>query len=312
VPTYCLVSKGGGAGSIERIPYRTELPADEIVTILAQAYQARPELACVGQVRLDVDRAHSVLLRHIDEAQVVFHDPWPEGSLLAAGRNALGVDAQKVEGGWRITPTELERCLQAVFVPPEPLAELQGREYRRRLSEVLAELAFFSIHETGRVRRGDIWEVEAQPGGFTDKVRIRFAVNDEEWMEAALLRVERAWLHSPNRAFGVDIVKSFLDATVSPLDADEAHIAVRAVEAIMHGREALLAAVGSGAPHLLGQARALVATVLGTQGAALVTYLFTRVVAVSEEWLEIGVERSARSPGPFLVGASLPAPWNAS
>jgi hypothetical protein len=311
-PTYCLIAEGGGAGSIERIPYRVELPAAELVAILSQAYRARPELPCVGHVRLDVDRAHSILLRHVDEAQVVFHDPWPEGSLLAAGRNGLGVNALKVKDGWRITPTELERCLQAVFVPPEPLAALQGRECRRRLSEVFAELAFFNIHETGRMRRGDIWEVEAQTGGFTDEVRIRFAVDDEDWLDAALLEVERAWLDSHNRPFGVDIVKSFLAAAVSPLDADEARVAVRAVQAIMYGHEALLAAVGSGAPHLLGQARALVAAVLGVQEAALVTYLFTRVVAASEEWLQVGIERSGRSAGPFLVGATLPAPWNAS
>lgn len=312
-PTYCLVAEGCvDAGSIERIPYRAELPAGEIVATLAQAYQVRPELACVGHVRLDVNRGHSVLLRHVDSAQVVFHDPWPKGSLLDAGGNVLGIAAQRVEDGWRITPAELERCLQAVFISPEPLAELQGREYRRRLSDVLADLAFFNIHEIGRARRDDIWEVEAQTGGFTDKVRIRFAVDDEDWLEAALLEVERAWLNSSDRPFGIDIVKSFMVATISPLDRDEAHVAVRAIEAIMYGSEAVLAAVGSGAPYLLGQARALVAVVLGVQDTALVTYPFTRIAAASEDWLQIGLERSGRSLGPFLVGAALPAPWNGS
>lgn len=311
-PTFCLVAEGRGAGSIERIPYRAELPAAEIVAILAQAFRTRPESTCVGHVRLDIDRGHSILLQHVDDADVKFHDPWPGGSLLAAGCNSVDVAAQTVQGGWRITPTELERCLEGVFISPESLAELQGREYRQRLSDVMTKLAFFNVHETSRSRRDDNWEVEAQTGGFNDKVRIRFAVDDEGWLEAALLCVESAWLNGPDRPFGIDIVKSFLAATVSPLDRDEAQMGVRAVEAIARGLKEVQTVVGSGAPHLLGQARALVATVLGAQDNALCTYLFTRVAAVSGEWLQVGIERSGRSPGPFLVGASLPAPWDTS
>ena len=311
-PTYCLFSADDVTRQVERIPYRAELPGSEIVNTIQLAFQRRPNIVCVGHVRLDIDKAHSISLLHADRSQVVFHDPWPKGSLLAAGRNALGLDAQRVSDGWQITIAELERCIQAVFISPEVLAELQARVYLRSLSEVLSALAFFGIHETGRALHDSIIEVEAQPGGFQDSVLIRFAVNDDDSMEGALLSVKRSWLAGPNAPFGVDIIKSFLGATVSPLDEGETSFATRAVEALALGQDALMKATGSGPPHLLGQTRALITAILGAQDTALMTYAFTRVVARNEQgWLKIGVERSERTAGPLIVGASLPAPWAA-
>lgn len=72
--------------------------------------------------------------------------------------------------------------------------------------------------------------------------------------------------------------------------------------------------LGSGAPHLLGQAYAFALAVAGHGESALVTLAFTRIVAVNmggdRGVLQIGIERAGRTAGPFLVGHQLPEPWN--
>jgi len=313
-PSYCLIAEGADVGPVERIPYRAELPAAQVVALLADAFGRRDPFACVASVQIAPDRGHSVTLFEVGDDGVVFHDPWPEGSLLAAERNELGIDAQPDEGRWRITTAELERCLQAVFVDPGVLAEMQGREHRRTLVEVLEALGFFNVHEVRRMQAEGGWDVEAAPGGFQESVRVRFAVDDEDWLEAALLSVRRHWLQGPNQPFGIDIMGSFLGATVSPLDEPEAQLLIGAVRVLGRGLDALTEALAAGAPHLLGQAREFVTAVLGAQESALVTYAFTRAVAVNRDgddpWLDIGVERAGRTGGPMFVDAQLPAPWH--
>jgi hypothetical protein len=312
-PLYCLVVEGTDAGPTERIPYLAEVSVDQLVGILVAASSRRERFLCTASVRITGHSGHSVTIVRVDDRGVVFHDPWPEGSLLAAGRNELGIDAHHDSDGWRITTEELARCVQAVFIAPHVLAETQGYEHRKSLDAVFSALAHFNVHEISRARRDEIWEVEAQPGGFRENVRIRFAIDGNGWLDAARLSVQRSWMDTNNRPYAIDIIKSFLGATVSPLDEDEVSLAVRGIWAINSGREALEQALGAGAPHLLGQTRRCVRAILGGQEPALLTYAFTRVVILNgdgdDPWLEIGVERGARSAGPLLVGTQLPAPW---
>jgi hypothetical protein len=312
-PSFCLIVEGSDLSDVERIPYRAVLPLDEIIRYLREAWLRRQPFACPASVRVSANRGHSVTLLDVGSDVAVFHDPWPSGSLLAADANELGINAQAVDNGWQITVDELGRCLHAVFLSPEVLAEIQGHEFRQSLANALTNLSFFNIHEVGREMRDDIWEVEAEPGGFRDEMRIAFAVDGADRLEAALLSLTRPWLDGQDRPFAVDILKSFFLAVVSPLDAGEATVAIKAVEAIPYGQQAVTAALGSGAPHLLGQARNFVLALLGAQESALVTLAFTRIVAVNAggdtAWIHIGAERAGRTAGPLLVGPVLPSPW---
>lgn len=187
-PNYCLHVAGTEPGDVERIPYRAELPVEEIVEILTAVFHAQEPFACSVSVRVGANRGHSITLLGIDGDRVTFHDPWPEGSLLRADQNELGIEARPDDRRWSITTTELRRCLHAAFVSPEALADLQGRVFHRRLPGVLAgDLAFFNIQEIRRTQRGNVWEVEAKTGGFQDKVDLAFAVDDHERLEATLL-----------------------------------------------------------------------------------------------------------------------------
>jgi hypothetical protein len=313
-PTYCLCVEGSDLGEIERIPYRAVLPAHEIVGLLAQAFRRRTPIRCVAHVRLSPRRGHTVTVLAVDDDGTLFHDPWPEGSLLRDGENELGIAAQPARGGWHVTLHELERCLHAVFVEPFVLAELQGVDPFRRLPEVLDDLGFFGLREIGRRPVEEDWEVEAQPGGFRDRVQVRFVVDRDERVLASLLALDRQWLDSPERAFGIDIARSVLAATIAPPDREEAAVLLGGVAAIGGGQEALATALSSGPAHLLDQARSFALTILGAVPITLASLAFTRLVARNGDdgWLRLGVESWSRTAGPLLAGVRLPAPWDRS
>jgi transposase InsO family protein len=170
------------------------LPPGEIVRILVVAAPRRERFACPAAVRVGPHRGHAITIVEVAGGSVLFHDPWPESSLLAADRNELGIDAQRDGERWRISTDELGRCVQALFMSPEILAEMQGKAYRRSLTEVLNALGFFNIREVRLIQRDDVWDVEVRPGGFQEHVRIRFAVDGADRLEAALLGLERSWL----------------------------------------------------------------------------------------------------------------------
>jgi hypothetical protein len=312
-PTYCLAVEESDPAEIERIPYRAILPADEILKTLQAAFRGRDRLVCQAHVRLGGGRGHSVQVRGFDDSGMMFHDPWPTGSLLQAGRNELGIDAHKTDGNWRISREEARRCLHAVFIEPARLAELQGLEHRRQLSDVLTQLGFFGLREVERRQLGEGSEVLAQPGGFQEHVDISFVTDKRDLVDAALLRLRRSWLNSSDLPFGLDLIRSFLTATVSPLDQEEAALAINAVKALGHGQNPLTSVLASGPDHLLGQARAFASTLLGDANSALVSLAFTRVVVRNDpasEGVEFGVECWRRTAGPFLTDARLPAPWD--
>jgi hypothetical protein len=117
-----------------RMTRKLMLGADAILELVAANFalkgagRRRPMSACFYDGKI----GHCITLLDADPGGTLFafHDPWPEGSLLCAGRNAAGVAATslgktKIHFGpdhsvetavWGVTRDELARVLVAAWI----------------------------------------------------------------------------------------------------------------------------------------------------------------------------------------------------
>ncbi len=121
----CLLATGKLAQPVEirRAKKLKEMDPQQLVSTLADILKLSDNTA-VQVFYLDGKIAYSITLLKYDAntSRFIYHDPWPEGSLLCKEYSAAGIDAQP-EGynNWSITAAELEKVIIAAFVDQEDL-----------------------------------------------------------------------------------------------------------------------------------------------------------------------------------------------
>ena len=127
VQTYCLLARQLPAASTQRITRLVKRSAAEVIGAL-RSIQATDGQINVTLAYHDGATGHCITIKSHDAARdrFLYHDPWPERSLLAKENNPAGVDAQPEGTSWSVTASELERVVFAAFVFPAQWARIQG------------------------------------------------------------------------------------------------------------------------------------------------------------------------------------------
>src|SRR5262249_28938684 len=109
---WCLLNADLQVEDTHRIPYRQALPAPQFLRAIRACteaglrYRDLPVFVVTGP-----GSGHVIHVETVDDRGVVYHDPWPGTSMLAAGNNALGIAArpQEPERRWCVTAEEFQR-----------------------------------------------------------------------------------------------------------------------------------------------------------------------------------------------------------
>ena len=267
---WCLLNADLDIEDVERIPYRQPLPADDFLRALRACNEAGLHyLDLPVCVMTGPGGGHVIHIETIDDKEVVYHDPWPGRSLLAAGNNAFGIAARPWEGParrWRITASELKRVAYASLVEPAvwlPLCGVAADVDYTKLSHS-DFFSFFHLAEIGRIQDEEtgLVEIGLQPGSWQQHIDLEVTVDADNAVRSAGLMIDRSWMSAPQTAIlAYDLLTHFVDAVVTEADADEARLLCEAVRSIPTG--GVTEVLSAGPPHLLNHYRLVAMTVAG-------------------------------------------------
>lgn len=266
---WCLFNTGVEGEEAARIPYRTALDAERFVAALRSLSEYnRIFLDLPVYVALGPGHGHAIHIDRFEGDTVVYHDPWPGRSLLAAGNNERGLEARPAPepDRWLIAAGALAEVAHASIVHPAIWLSLRGEKVTLPYEELAASdfFTFFNISETGRNDSDEdgSTRIELSPGAWHESIDLSLTAEPNGEVRGAMLAVERGWLSSPETApFAIDLLKSFLAAMVTPFDLAEARQLIEGIAAMATGTE--IAVLAGGPPHLLDQMRSIVLVTAG-------------------------------------------------
>jgi hypothetical protein len=144
---------------------------DALKTIQAAEGEVNVPLACH-----DGKSGHCIRITAYDRERdrFIYHDPWPERSLLAKEDNPAGVDAQPEGTRWSVTAQELERVAFAAFVFPSQWACVRSQDF-----DILYEqwkesdfFEFFRLKQLDERVLGDRMRRTFAPGAFQQDIAL--------------------------------------------------------------------------------------------------------------------------------------------
>jgi hypothetical protein len=162
-PMTCLLSLAQPEQPLGRISRYRKLSAAALWAELRDWYAdpALPRLRRWGEwpagiaptvvLVYDGEIAHVVRAYTAGEDQLHYGDPWPDYSLLCAGKNAAGVRARKsdlIDPGWSITAKEFQRVVFAAFLYKFPARAQQLIPLTKSESR---EAALYNLRPFGRM-----------------------------------------------------------------------------------------------------------------------------------------------------------------
>jgi hypothetical protein len=224
----CLLATGKPAVPTDAIDRVVKLSPKQLTEVLAEMFKLFNKLAFVMFYH-DGNMGHCITLLGYDSdtSRFIYHDPWPETSLLCAEYNAAGVDAKREARGWSITDSELERVIFASFVFRNYWAEYMGEKYYINYDEFKHSdfWSFFHITETGSHQESNNNTlITLKTGGFQSEIELIITLNQKKRLVKGELNVKRSWILDPTyglNPFGLDIVRSFIATLVPPPDQGE-------------------------------------------------------------------------------------------
>lgn len=267
---WCLLNADLDVGDVARIPYRTALTTPEFLRALLACNQAGlryldfPVFVMLGHAN-----GHVIHVEHIDEHEIVYHDPWPGRSLLASGNNSLGVAARPTDDGrlrWRVPAAEFGRVAYASLIQPAVWLAICRVSTDVRYADLTTSdlFTFFGLRELRRTEADEsgFITITLEPGNWQAHIDITISVDGRDVVRDATLVVDRAWLTAaPTALLAADLIAGFIGAAVTETDADEAELLRDAIRSIPSGT--LPDALAAGPPHLLSQFRMVATTVAG-------------------------------------------------
>jgi hypothetical protein len=267
---WCLLNTQLDVDDVNRIPYRQGLAAEDFVAALRACNEAGlTYLNLPLFVTTGPGSGHVIHLDKFEDGDVIYHDPWPGRSLLAAGNNELGIAAwprEREAHRWCVGASDLQRVGYASLVEPAIWLPLCGISTDLLYADLSASefFGFFHLSETAREQDSEtgLVEIGLKPGNWQEHISLAVTVDSDDAVRNAKLVLDRSWLSAPETApFALDLVGHFVGATVTQADSDESELLSRALLSMRTG--GLEEALASGPPHLLNQFRMIAMAIAG-------------------------------------------------
>jgi hypothetical protein len=210
IEPYCLLARPLPAAATQRISRLVNCKAAQISDAL-KAIQAAEGEVNVPLAYHDGKTGHCIRITAYDSERdrFIYHDPWPERSLLAKENNPAGVDAQPEGTRWSVTAQELERVAFAAFVFPSLWARVRGQDFDI-LYEQWKESDFFKFFRLKQIDErvvGDRMQRTFAPGAFQQDIALEVECNQAGKIRRGSLRLTQDWTIR-NFMLALDLTKS--------------------------------------------------------------------------------------------------------
>lgn len=220
IEPYCLLARPLPAATTRRISRLVNCKSAQIVESL-KAIQAADGEVNVPLAYHDGKTGHCIRITAYDRARdrFIYHDPWPERSLLAQENNVAGVDAQPDGTRWSVTAEELERVVFAAFIFPSQWARVRGQDFDLRY-DTWKESEFFQFFRLKQIDEravGDRLHRVFAPGAFQQDIALEVECNPAGKIMRSSLRLTQDWTLR-NFPLALDLAKSFITCFAPPPD----------------------------------------------------------------------------------------------
>ena len=220
---YCVLARPLPAKATERIDRLVRSSPSELIDSLVTLQRVQGSIgAHVAFHDGAMGHAITVMSYDADRDRFIYHDPWPERSLLAKENNAAGVDAQPEGTRWSVTREELTRVIFLAFIFPHQWAKIQGQAFDLTYDELRRSQFFTFFHVNQLDERTDDGQTTRllAPGRFQDSIKLVVEnVEETDKVTGAGLQVRSDWL-VPNFMMAIDLAKSFIGAFAPVPDRD--------------------------------------------------------------------------------------------
>lgn len=226
----CLLSTDQPPVATSAIDRVVKMNSKEVVNTLVDLFEMKEKMA-FPSLYYDGHLGHAITLLKYDKeaSRFIYHDPWPDYSLLCKDFNAANVDAQPQNGRWSITSTELKRVIFAAFIERPLWSEYVGEKYYMTYDEFTTSdfWRFFHLTEVDRKKQsdGNHTIITLRTGGFQSNIDLNVTINQKNRLVGGLLSTKRSWVLGPPyglNPFALDIVRSFIATLIPPADQDRA------------------------------------------------------------------------------------------
>lgn len=212
IEPYCLLTRPLLAASTQRISRLVNCKPAQIIDALKSIQAANGDVN-VPLAYHDGRSGHCIRITAYDSERdrFVYHDPWPERSLLAKENNPAGVDAQPEGTRWSVTALELERVAFAAFVLPNQWARVRGQDF-----EIPYEtwkdsdfFRFFRLKQLDEQVVGDRLQRTFAPGAFQQDIALSVECDPAGRIRRGTLRLAHEWTIR-NFMLALDLAKSVI------------------------------------------------------------------------------------------------------
>ncbi|HSQ10553.1 MAG TPA: hypothetical protein VLN25_08055 [Burkholderiaceae bacterium] len=212
VEPYCLLARPLPAVSTKRISRLVNCKATQIIEALKTIQAVNGEVN-VPLAYHDGKTGHCIRITDYDSGRdrFIYHDPWPERSLLAKENNPAGVDAQPDGTRWSVTAQELERVVFAAFAFPSQWARVRGQDF-----DILVDpwkdsdfFKFFRLKQLDERAVGEHTQRSFAPGAFQQDIALKVECNKVGKIKRASLLLTQDWTIG-NFMLALDLAKSFV------------------------------------------------------------------------------------------------------
>jgi hypothetical protein len=212
IEPYCLLARPLPAAATQRISRLVNCKATQIVDSL-KAIQAAEGAVNVPLAYHDGKTGHCIRVTAYDRARdrFVYHDPWPERSLLAKENNVAGIEAEPEATRWSVTARELERVAFAAFVFPSQWARVRGETFDLHFEQWQTSAFFRHFRLKQLAEQGTDGRVQRTfaPGAFQQDIALDVESNPAGRITRACLRITPGWTIG-NFPLALDLAKSFV------------------------------------------------------------------------------------------------------
>ena len=212
IEPYCLLARPLPTASTKRISRLVNCKAIQIIEALETIQAANGEVN-VPLAYHDGKTGHCIRITAYDRGRdrFIYHDPWPERSLLAKENNPAGVDAQPEGNRWSVTAQELERVAFAAFIFPSQWARVQGQDFDIRYDSWKDSefVKFFRLKQLDERAAGDRTQRTFAPGAFQQDIALEVECDPAGKVRRASLLLTQDWTIG-NFMLALDLAKSFM------------------------------------------------------------------------------------------------------
>ena len=221
IEPYCVLAKPLPAIKTERITRLVNCSPAQLVQWLV-AIQKADNSVFATLAYYDGKMGHCVTIKSYDRERdrFIYHDPWPERSLLAKENNAAEVDALPEGTLWSVTAQELERVAFATFLMPRQWARIQDQAFELFDAEWRESNFFkaFNLKQREESVENDRLIRRFSAGPFKQDLAIWVVTNKESGrIHRAALHLRTEWIIN-NFSLATDIAKGFIRSFAPPPD----------------------------------------------------------------------------------------------